>query len=274
MKAIALALTFLIFCVDDTFAQNVTGRYVVHKKDGSRLEGRIVEIYADSIAVLRMPDGTDVRIPMRDIRRIVNNSMLTYDQGTPYRTNANKRSDAIKFGMIHTNIEIKVRFAGGLGVAGVVGYRFNRLAHLGLGVGLDLMGIPVGYIPQNDLLDRNTMSGLSLPVYIHLEGELLDEYLTPYYAVEIGYLPQFHNFSVNGIQAGGAHGLHAGVTLGYRLKYNGIRGVILGVKSDFDCLNFRYRDLELNQSTGLYKFQDRNRLTSAVFVGICIINAF
>ena len=102
------------------------------------------------------------------------------------------------------------------GVRIINGYRFNRFAALGIGIGFDnVFSSPFPGLINN--LDKSQYSGVYLPLYLFFTGDILKKRITPFYAIEAGYA-MYHgasnNFSMDfgsAMQGGPMGGLGLGV---------------------------------------------------------------
>ena len=68
------------------------------------------------------------------------------------------------------------------------GFKFNRFAHFGLGIGFDGVYFGNGISWGKDVYDNtNVNNGLYILLYFQLSGDMLKAKVTPYYLLEAGY---------------------------------------------------------------------------------------
>lgn len=128
------------------------------------------------------------------------------------------------------------------GVRIVNGYRFNRFAQLGVGVGVDFV------LASPSEFFRSTSDGFRgsyLPLYLYFSGDILKTRITPFYAVEAGYAWRFggggfpfnnggfNNSNVRGGVMGGA---------GIGVRFNTKRRVNFSLLLNMNFKNLRYNE--------------------------------
>lgn len=278
MRKVTAILCILLLGTAWCKAQTDVQFDVLHLKDDRTMEGTIIELHIDSLVVLRNMADSVVHIPLADIARITKKRIdrPAPVAPAPVRPESNSRRTEYDhrpkgfFG----NVKINVCFAGGIGLGVAFGYKFNRFAHLGLGLGIDLRGYTVGYLPDWDDVETDAASGFNMPVYVQLAGEVLTRQKTPFYLVEVGYLPQFINLYAHKNRVGGMHGMHTGLVVGYRFNTHSRYNFSLGMRVDFDSFAIKHRVFELDETTDLYHYHDTETFTSAVYLGIAFIHGF
>ena len=68
------------------------------------------------------------------------------------------------------------------------GFKFNRFAHFGLGIGFDGVYFGNGISWGKGVYDNtNVNNGLYISLYFQLSGDMLKAKVTPYYLLETGY---------------------------------------------------------------------------------------
>lgn len=171
---------------------------VVYLKNGNIYRGLIIEqIPAESIKI-RTIGGNVFTVMIADIQKLtkeekleINTPAPSIDAAPKYRSNQmfvdtsatyNKKKWERKRGyLLQANFILDfLQF----GVRIVNGYKINRYAQIGLGLGIDgVVASPQSLIDD----DFGDYAGQYFPVYLYFGGEVLKRRVTPYYAVELGY---------------------------------------------------------------------------------------
>jgi hypothetical protein len=118
-----------------------------------------------------------------------------------------------------------------VGIRVINGFRFNRFAQLGVGVGIDFYRFSNNSFGFNDNSYNgynvaNSRDGVYLPVFLHFTGELLNKRVTPFYAIEAGYgfhvsdQNSYYNYGNNKITGGMMGGAGFGVKFQSRHRFN------------------------------------------------------
>jgi hypothetical protein len=259
-------------------AQNRPVRDVVVLKDDRIYEGTILQMLADTVVVLRRTDSTVVRIPMYKVDHFEKTQLETTRENDVASTTLSQRRgrkiyEHNSWGFFG-NVKININFAGGAGIGVVLGHKLNRFTHLGLGVGIEGRGYAVGYLPAWEDVDTRALSGGHVPVYVHLGGDVLTSYRTPFYILETGYVYQFGNNGTPLDKVASPHGLHVGSVIGYRFNSRRRYSICVGFRTDFDSYSVKHRVFTLDESTDLYHVRNTVTFTASVYCGLSVIHCF
>ncbi len=245
-----LLLLALSFIVPQSLQAQTEQLDVIYLKNGSIYKGKITEYNPGQNYVIRTTDGVMVRIYISNIDHITTGDTPATEQiRRPEETSPTPSArsyDPSERRPSRRSFVYRDKgyfFQGHLMVGGfeaglhfVNGYKFNRWAYLGLGVGFDavLFAIPgnVDYM------------GFHFPVFLYYSGDILKRRITPFYAAEIGYafhsgkngLPVFGN-SNNAHDLGGIMG---GFGLGVRFFTRGKAYINLSFNLDVKNPTNRY----------------------------------
>jgi len=149
---------------------------IVWLKDGSKLSGTILKWDLERGMKFKLLTGAEISIAKKDIHRVMQDIPL--GEGNDKVTHTYVRQPKIydfkeKGWYQNTSGFINVSFAGGAGIHHAMGYRFNRMFGVGLGIGIETH-------------DFDAVRNI-LPIYAEARGFLLPQRITPYYALKIGY---------------------------------------------------------------------------------------
>jgi hypothetical protein len=128
-----------------------------------------------------------------------------------------------------------------IGVRTVHGFRFNRFAQLGAGIGVDAyIGGQIG-------------KGLYAPVFLHFTGDVLQTRITPFYAIEAGYGFRLGNGSNADFSSKFEGGLMGGIGFGVKFqskqRFNFRLSAVVNVQSD--NTKYSYSNKSLAASAGV-----------------------
>ena len=169
---------------------------VVMLKDGSKLRGTILAWDLDKGMDFKLLTGASIFINKDDINRVEQES--EYDQHDWRRDRPYHFRE--KGWYQNSSGFLNMSFFGGAGIHHVMGYRFNRMLGVGLGMGIE----------SNDLQRSRNI----VPVYAEVRGFFLPKKITPYYAVKLGYGFALANQFIGTAEAKG--GLHFSPEIGIR----------------------------------------------------------
>jgi hypothetical protein len=202
MKKLRIILIAALFFISaGAFAQN-NMEDVVYLKNGSIYRGLIVEqILGESIKI-KIVGGSVISFPVADVYKITKEPT----QAEPVKKEPRQEYEhGMGFGFHHFGSDSTrlpaykknkrffgtIEFRPGLnniGLRVVRGYKFNRMAQFGLGIGVDGVYFGKGISFGKGVYDNtNVNNGLYIPLYFQLSGELLKRKVTPYYYAEAGY---------------------------------------------------------------------------------------
>ena len=149
---------------------------VVWLKDGSKLSGYILKWELARGMEFKLITGAEVILPKDQITRVYQDlpfaSQLQTDQNSYVRRD---RSYRFREEGIYNTFSCFLNFSsfGGAGVHYSIGYRFNRMLGVGIGIGIE----------SNDF---NNSRGI-VPLYAEARGFFVPKKISPYYAFKIGY---------------------------------------------------------------------------------------
>ena len=161
-----LFIVLLVFVVGNSavFSQETKSKVLL--KNGVLMKGEIVEFVQDDYMIMRIMDGTDMRIPANYVQsfKIKKGKLKTFN--VPQKGYFNYTRAGFLFLKANEFDWVEVYMS----VHTVNGYRLNELYSGGLGVGLDRYG--------------NTSA---LPVYLSFTRDLFASRVTPTFNANLGY---------------------------------------------------------------------------------------
>jgi len=209
----------LLLCAGSIGAQTQKGdcHDVVYLKGGSVLRGTILEYIADSNLVMSSWSGARLQVPSSTVKRIVQQCKGDKKANVPF----SQRPYSFKeTGWYHaTRFTVLAGESGtGVGFQHSTGFKLNRYAGIGLGVGVENFG------PYDGVT-------ATYPIFVELRGYLLPKKITPFYALGAG-IGLAKKYSDNSTWEGGSErwkgGWMAQGQIGYRIGNNAF--VHLGIR--------------------------------------------
>ncbi len=194
------SLLLAVFMLAAFAAAAQTMEDVMYLKNGSIYRGTIIEQIPGENYKIQIAGGTVFFVTVPEVLKITKESAQSEPSG--YRS---YQGNEMKFGWHHTMRDTSktpaymknrrffgsVEFRPGInniGLRFVRGYKFNRFASLGLGVGFDGVYMGRGVSFGKDVYNnRSINNGLYIPVYLQLSGDIFKRRITPYYFLEAGY---------------------------------------------------------------------------------------
>lgn len=253
MKTLKISLLVVLFSamsVIRLFAQ-AEMEDVIYLKNGSIYRGIIIEQIPNVSMKIKTLGGNVFAVTMGEIEKITKEDKPFQRENYGYHSPFNDKFR----GKDSTHREFKYRNSGRFallnilvdnkqgGVRLVMGYKFNRHAALGVGIGADFVfSSPFNRRINN--LPSDALSGVYVPLYLHLTGDMFPRRITPFYAIEAGYF-------MAGLQRGRdrhdvsfrkpeAHGPMAMAGLG--VKFNSKRGLNFSILFNLNVKNVNYRE--------------------------------
>jgi hypothetical protein len=149
-------------------------RDVVRVRGGSVYTGRVLHHNDQGMLVIQTWSGTEARIPVSDVRRVVQRC----DDDVARRMPLAQKPYAFPERGWYSATRAGVLVASGEGESGPglqhsMGFRFNRWLSAGLGLGLE------NFSPGN--------VSTTYPVFAEIRGYMLPRNLSPYYALGAGW---------------------------------------------------------------------------------------
>jgi hypothetical protein len=264
----------------------------VYLKSGSIYRGIIIEQVPDRPIKLKTRDGSVVLIHQAEIdsitlARIVAATTTTSDaipQNNYHHDNTNSSNSSHYHlkdrGSLNPPYEPKRGYFGQLNfifctthrsIRVVNGFRFNRFAELGIGIGLDKYIFQYGIIPE-DAYAYNGRSGIYMPIFLHFTGEWFRTPVTPIYALEAGYafkLSSSAGYSPASITGGLMCNIGGGIKIQTPMRVN----IRIAIMLNFQDNNGHYYPILDNTShhtIGFYENNVRLSISPGIRLGICL----
>lgn len=229
---------------------------VIYLKDGSIYKGMIIETVPNVSYKIESRDGNVYAVKIEDIEKITKEEIERRSRSGYGWGRHSWRNDTTRFKPktkgYFNEIQVLIENVQG-GVRMVNGYKFNRFAYLGIGVGIDRV-FSNPFNPRINGLEKKELAGIYLPLYLFHAGDGPSKgRFTPFYAIEAGYAMAFRGFGDNernvddfGNRLRG--GVIAGAGLGFKIRSKRRRGhfsVLFNV--NYKQVNYSYDQLFLNQ---------------------------
>lgn len=173
--ALIAILTFSI-TADCQFVETESDKTVILKlKDGSQLEGDIVEWVNEQYIVIKTSWSPNMKFEMTQVESVIQKSTLNYGGkiALPYNFKEKGIYYTAKATFIVGNDGDRAHARNGFGLSLSGGYRFNRLLGVGLGTGFDQFIWDSG----EELI----------PIFAEVNGFLSSKHTTPFYNLQAGY---------------------------------------------------------------------------------------
>tara|TARA_R110000868_G_scaffold356554_2_gene618022 strand:- start:589 stop:1440 length:852 start_codon:yes stop_codon:yes gene_type:complete len=199
---------------------------VIYLKDGSIYKGVIIETVPNVSYKIKSAGGNVFAVKIEEVEKITKEEKeYTHRAYGPWG-HIGWRNDSIRYEPrkkgYFNEIQVLVENVQG-GVRMVNGYKFNRFAYLGIGVGVDRV-FSNPFNPKVNGLEKKELAGIYLPLYLYHAGDGPSKgRFTPFYAIEAGYAMAFKGFksSNRNIDDYGNElegGVIAGAGLGFKLR--------------------------------------------------------
>jgi hypothetical protein len=152
---------------------------VVMLKDGSKLSGTILKWELARGMQFKLITGAEMMIPREEILKVYQDipfASAPVQQIPEFYNHGNARRPwSFKEEGIYQTFSGFLNFSenGGAGVHYSIGHRFSRMLGVGIGAGFE----------SNDFFYTRNI----VPVYAEARGFFMDQKITPYYALKIGY---------------------------------------------------------------------------------------
>lgn len=183
MKKINFWIKCLLFVVStihtpiifaQTTEENVDNAIdVVYLKNGSKLQGTILSWDLEKGMSFQLLTGATIFLSKNDIEKVdQENRFVEMSKSRPWRVR-NEYSFREKGWYQNSSGFLNVSLLSGAGIHHAMGYRFNRLFGVGIGMGIE----------SNDFQRTRNI----IPVYAEIRGFLVPKKVSPYYAVKAGY---------------------------------------------------------------------------------------
>ena len=253
LKALVVILAFLPF---SSMAQNGM-QDVIYLNDGSVYKGIIIETVPNVSYKIQSEGGNVYAVTVSEVEKITKEEKKYRNQGFGMnRGMMGWRNDSIRYqprekGYFNEVQVLIENVQGGLRL--VNGYKFNRFAYLGIGVGFDRV-FSNPFNPRINGLEKKELAGIYLPLYLYHAGDGPTKgRFTPFYAVEVGYAMVFRGFdgddrNVDDFGNRLQGGIIAGAGLGFKIRsarHKGHFSLLFNV--NYKQVNYEYDQLFLDQ---------------------------
>ncbi len=250
-KLVAILFAAIFFFNQNSFAQEGM-EDVVYLKNGNVYRGIIIEQIPGESIKIKTVGGNIFSVAIADLQKITKEDKIEIPRPPrPNYVNQNHGYKHLKDDSTRQKFPRKKRgyfFQSQLlieavqgGVRIVNGYRFNRFAQLGVGIGADFVIASPSEIFRN--MGGDGFRGNYLPLYLYFSGDILRTRVTPFYAFEGGYAWRFGGgfpfgggFDVADIRGGVMGGAGLGV------RFNTKRKVNFSLLMNMNFKNVRYND--------------------------------
>lgn len=256
---------------------------VLYLKNGNVYRGLIVEQVPGDNIKIRTIGGNVFTVQISEILKITKEDKIIeprpqtsrFDDYSPFynRWHGIGDSSKAKFrtkkrGYFFQSQLLIENIQGGIRI--INGYKFNRLAQLGVGIGTDFVfSTPLRRFTGG--IDRDNYSGAYFPLYLYFAGDFFNRKITPYYAFEAGYAWTFRNSELpfsggfdNSEISGGAMG-----SAGLGLRFHTKRRINFSLLFNVNFKQVRYNNtfIEFDPNGNPIEIRERRRGT-LVFPGI------
>jgi hypothetical protein len=278
LKSIILSLAFLPF---SSLAQNGM-QDVIYLKDGSIYKGAIIETVPNESYKIQSEGGNVYAVTIAEVEKITKEELKYYQRGFGfgrYRNMRGWRNDSIRYQPrergYFNEVQVLIENVQG-GVRIVNGYKFNRFAYLGIGIGFDRV-FSNPFNPRINGLDKKELAGTYLPLYLYYSGDGSTRgRFTPFYAVEAGYAMVFNGFgdearNVDDFGNRLQGGIIAGAGIGFKVRSARRRGhfsVLFNV--NYKQVNYEYDQLFLDQGGQITGSVEKEGVAHLIIPGIRI----
>lgn len=205
---------------------------VIYLKDGSIYKGMIVETVPNVSYKIKSKDGNVFAVKLDEVEKITKERREYQNSGFGPWGHRAWRNDSLSYEPrtkgYFNEVQVLIENVQG-GVRMVNGYKFNRFAYLGVGIGIDRV-FSNPFNPKVNGLDKKELAGIYLPLYLYHAGDGPTRgRFTPFYAIEAGYAMAFKGFggSDRNVDDFGNRlegGVIAGAGLGFKLHSKRHRG--------------------------------------------------
>lgn len=252
MKTIKTSILGLLLMVSTALMAQANMEDVVYLKNGTVYRGMVIEQVLGESLKVKIAGGSIIALQVADVYKITKEAVEVAPSTTPrsdyfegygnhhYRRDTSTTPAYLKTRRFFRSIEFRPGI-NNIGLRVVKGYKFNRFASLGLGVGVDGVYFGKGISWGKGVYDnKNVNNGLYIPVYLQLSGDILAKRITPYYYMEAGY--SFHpaNPFVNKNPISKSWGGPTGA-LGLGVKFYSKRNMSLAINANANYRTDIYR---------------------------------
>ena len=255
LKLIAIVFAAIFIFNQNSFAQEGMDD-VVYLKNGNVYRGIIIEQVPGESIKVKTIGGNVFSVMIADLQKITKEDKIVapsaprmdygnndYAQRYSYHKgdSTKQKFPRKKRGYFFQSQLLIEAIQGGVRI--VNGYRFNRFAQLGVGIGADFVIASPSELFRN--IDGDGFRGNYLPLYLYFAGDILKTKVTPFYAFEAGYAWRFDGggfpFGGGGFNSSNIRGgIMGGAGLGVR--FNTRRRVNFSLLMNVNFKNARYNE--------------------------------
>lgn len=254
----AIFRTFIIitaFMPLAIYAQNGM-QDVIYLKNGNIYKGMIIETVPNVSYKIESRDGNVFAVKAEEVDKITKEKKEYAQSDYGHWGHRPWDNDSVRYvprekGYFN-ELQVLIENVQG-GVRFVNGYKFNKFAYLGIGVGVDRV-FSNPFNPKVNGLAKKELAGVYLPLYLYHSGDGPGKgRFTPFYTIEAGYAMAFKgmggsnkNVDEYGNRLKG--GAIAGIGLGFKVqskRHPGHFSVLFNV--NYKQVNYDYNQLFLNQ---------------------------
>lgn len=229
----------------------------IYLKDGSIYRGIVIETVPNVSYKIKSMDGNVYAVKIEDVEKMTKEEKeYGHEYGGPWGYKRfgrdSTRFEPRKKGYFN-EVQVLVENVQG-GVRMVNGYKFNRFAYLGIGVGVDRV-FSNPFNTKINGLEKKELAGIYIPLYLYHAGDGPSRgRFTPFYAIEAGYAMAFKGFgdSDRNVDDFGNRlqgGVIAGAGLGFKVQSRRNRGHFsLLFNVNYKQVNYEYDQLFIDQS--------------------------
>lgn len=238
------------------FSQNAM-EDVIYLKNGSIFKGTIIETVPNVSYKIESREGNVFAVKVDEVEKITKEKKPYQPERYDYWGMRPWRNDSIRYEPrkkgYFNELQVLVENVQG-GVRFVNGYKFNRFAYLGVGIGVDRV-FSNPFNPRINGLEKKELAGIYLPLYLYHAGDGPTKgRFTPFYAVEVGYAMAFRGFggSNRNVDDFGNRlkgGVIGGAGLGFKVhsrRHRGHFSILFNI--NYKQVNFDYDRLFIDQS--------------------------
>lgn len=260
MKSLVRSIIMLLLTIPFAATAQQGLEDVIYLKNGSIYRGIIVETVPNESYKIQSRDGNTYALTVDEIEKLTkekreHRSEQGWHPWNPHRMwgwkgdslslEPKRRGYFNELQVLIENVQGGVRF--------VNGYKFNRFAYLGIGIGFDRV-FSNPFNPKVNGLEKKELAGIYLPLYLYHAGDGPTRgRFTPFYAMEVGYAMAWKGFgdrNYNEDDFGNRleGGVIGGLGLGFKIKAKRHRGhfsILFNV--NYKQVNFNYDRAFLNQ---------------------------
>ena len=284
MKTIVKKLAFVLALLPTMALAQQGMQDVIYLKDGSIYKGMIIETVPNVSYKIESKDGNVFAVKIENVDRITKEKKeYTYDNRGPWGhgmwghgmwSKDSSRLEPREKGYFN-ELQVLVENVQG-GVRMVNGYKFNRFAYLGVGIGVDRV-FSNPFNGKVNGLEKKELAGVYLPLYLYPAGDGPTRgRFTPFYAIEAGYAMVFKgwdnaNRNVDDYGNRLKGGVIAGAGLGMKIRSKRHRGHFsLLFNVNYKQVNYEYDQLFVNQGGQVTATVEKEGVGHLIIPGIRI----